>query len=108
MTTPPDTAKDIRQFIAASVFVVLLVLLIGYLTFIPVPEANKDLIVTILGVIVGGGAVAMQSLFGGVKTEEAQKLREKLIRMETKFDTLKDEHDKLMTMLVENHVVKAE
>lgn len=94
-----------RQFAAASVFVILLILLLAYLTFIPVPEQNKDLIVTIMGVLVGGGAAAMPKLFGDKQDIETEKLKSKLTKLEVEYFTLKKEHDSLIKMLVERHVV---
>ena len=97
--------KDTRQFMAAGVFVFLLVLLLCYLTFIPVPEANKDLIVTIMGVLVGGGAAAMPKLFGDTSDKETEQLKHRLIKMEVQHDVLKGEYDRLTEMLIKRHVI---
>lgn len=97
--------KDARQFAAAGIFVFLLVLLLCYLTFIPVPEANKDLIVTIMGVLVGGGAAAMPKLFGDASDKETEELKRRLVKMEVKHDVLKKEYDRLTDMLISRHVI---
>lgn len=100
-----NATRDLRQFAAAGVFVLLLVLLLCYLTFIPVPEANKDLIVTIMGVLVGGGAAAMPKLFGEGNDQETQDLKRRLLKMEAKYGTLKEQHDRLTQLLIEKHIV---
>ena len=107
--------KDTRQFIAAGVFVLILVLLMLYLTFIPVPDANKDLIVTILGVLMGGAAAAMPKLFGDKADEDVAKLVAKVDKLEAsnvllhqENALLKEQLDKLREMLVERHVVNGE
>ena len=107
-------SKDIRTYVASAVFVILLILLLGYLTFIPVPDANKDLIVAIIGVLVGGASSAMTNLFGK-GDEEKEKLLNRVRKLEneytilqTEYGTLKNEYDKIMGMLVTRHVVEKE
>lgn len=103
-----------KRFLSSAVFVLLLVLLLLYLTFIPVPSDNKDLIVTILGVLVGGSAAAMPNLFGDPDTEKAV-LEERINKLEvenklliTRIDTIKTEYDRLTDMLIKRHIVEAD
>ena len=58
------TKRDVLIWIASFMMLLLLVGLVAYLTFIPVPAENKELIITVLGVLLGGGAAAMPNLFG--------------------------------------------
>ena len=110
-----QTNKDTRQFIAAGVFVLILVLLMLYLTFIPVPEPNKDLIVAILGVLMGGAAAAMPKLFGDKADEDVARLVAKVDKLEAsnallhkENELLRDQLDQLRIMLVKRHVVDGE
>lgn len=96
------------RVVASSAMLVTVVLLLLYLTFIPVPEENKDLIVTILGVILGAAATASPNLFGDNNEEELELLRKKILKLETANKVLNAKHDALQTMLIERHVVKGE
>ena len=108
-------AKDLRQFAAAGVFVILLIALLLFLTYIPVPDSNKDIIVTIIGVLMGGAASAMPKLFGDDNAAAAEAkiaadrkvaiMAKKLDTVETKYEMLKTNHDYLVAMLVEHHVI---
>lgn len=107
-------SKDIRTYVASAVFVILLILLLGYLTFIPVPDANKDLIVAIIGVLVGGASSAMTNLFGN-RDDEKEKLLHRIAQLEASYGilqaeyaTLEHKYDEMRDMLVNRHIVKRE
>lgn len=122
---PVENGRDVRIYIASSIFVFLLILLMLYLTYIPVPGDNKDLIVTIIGVLVGGAASAMNNLFGS-KDEEKEALKRKFIELEkdsgqritalekkliavqAEYEELDARYRSLVDMLVKRHVVDAE
>jgi len=70
-------SKDQRTFIASAIFVFLVLLLIAYLTFIEVPDSNKDLITAIISMMVGGLGVSLNKLFGS-DGEEIKQLRSEL------------------------------
>lgn len=96
-------------------FVLILVLLMLYLTFIPVPETNKDLIVAILGVLMGGAASAMPKLFGDKADEDVARLVAKVDKLEAsnvllhkENELLRDQLTELRVMLVKRHVVDGE
>lgn len=99
--------KEDRSFGAAAFFVLLLVGMVGFLTFIPVPEENDKLIVAIIGVIVGGAAPSMQTLFGK-QDDENDRLKERLSKLETEYAVLEAKYDQVMEMLVKRHVVNGE
>jgi len=119
------TKRDLLVWTASFFMLLMLIALVGYLTFIPVPDTNKDLIITVLGVILGGGAAAMPNLFGD-KDGETNKLRDSIIQMEKEMakqkaehdlkiaelqvqnETLRQQYDKIVAMLVERHVIHGE
>ena len=119
------TRRDLMIYIASFFMLLLLTGMVGYLTFIPVPADNKELIVTVLGVLLGGGAAAMPNLFGD-KEGETGKLKEHIARLEaqmaeqrrvhdvqiaslqTALDTTKAQYDQIVAMLIDRHVVRAE
>lgn len=104
-------SREIRQYAASAFFVVLLVLLIGYLTFIPVPDENKEIILTIIGVIVGGAAPAMSRLFGDDDTEKAKlksevaELKAENEKLQTEVETLRHQLEYITKELLEKHVI---
>lgn len=113
MSTTWIRDKDVRSYVAATLFLFLVLLLLAYLTFIPVPAANKDLITAIISMLVGGLGVSLNKLFGTADEEqERQKmehereiagLRENLAVLQAKYDVLKQEHDDI-TRRVINHL----
>lgn len=103
--------RDVLIYIASILMLLLLCGLVGYLTFIPVPPDNKDIIITVLGVILGGGAAAMPNLFGD-KDEETAKLKDRIRALENKLDmataeyeTVKHHYDQVVRMLIDRHIV---
>jgi len=100
-------SKDVRQYIASGVFVALIVALMLFLTFIEIPTSNKDLIVSIISMFVGGLGVAMGKLFGD-NDAEIDQLRAEMSELRVQYDTVKGQYDSIVRMLVERHVVNAE
>lgn len=116
------TRRDTLIYLASFTMLMLLVGLVGYLTFIPVPPENKELIITVMGVLLGGGAAAMPNLFGD-KDGETEKLRERVRVVEAAMkdqkashdvqiaaltaqnETIKLQFDQIVSMLVQRHVV---
>jgi predicted component of type VI protein secretion system len=102
--------RDTLIYFASFVMLMLLVGLVGYLTFIPVPTDNKELIITVMGVLLGGGAAAMPNLFGD-KDSETEKLRSRVRELESDIAVLKaeyrqtkDQYDTIVKMLVDRHL----
>lgn len=105
------TARDKLIYIASFVMLAALFGLVAYLTFIPVPADNKDIIITILGVILGGGAAAMPNLFGD-KDEETEKLKDRISSLESQLGIItaqyKDvsrRYETVLGMLVDRHFI---
>jgi hypothetical protein len=105
---------EIRKYWASLLMLVILLGIIGYLTYIPVPSQNKEIIVTVLGVVLGGGAAAMPNLFGSTDAD-TEILKEKFADLKAEheilkasYTTLKENYDSIMKMLIERHVVNAE
>lgn len=100
-----------RRWFASIFMLVILVGLIAYLTFIPVPEANRGIIITVLGVLLGAASSAIPNLFGNVDKEkeeliaELNSLKQEIKVLSVKYETLSDQHDKITRMLVERHVI---
>ena len=100
-------SKDARQYVAAGIFVALIVALMLFLTFIEIPTSNKDLIVSIISMFVGGLGVAMGKLFGD-NDAEIDQLKAEMSELRVQYDDVKGQYDSIVRMLVERHVVNAE
>lgn len=107
-------ANETRKFIASAFMLVLLVGLMGALVFWAIPPANRDLIITILSVLLGAGAAAIPNLFGDQKSEVAA-LKSRISALESqaevllaRYNEVKESHDRLTAMLIQRHVVEAE
>ena len=100
-------SKDVRQYVAAGIFVALVVSLMLFLTFIEIPTSNKDLIVSIISMFVGGLGVAIGKLFGD-NDVEMEKMREELDTLKVEYGVVKDQYDKIVSMLITRHVIDAQ
>lgn len=101
-------------YITSFVMLFILVGLVGYLTFIPVPIENKDIIITVLGVLLGGGAAAMPNLFGD-KDAQTEKLKERIVTLEghievitAQYKDVSDRYDAVISMLVNRHFIPSD
>lgn len=95
-----------RKYAASGVFVFLVLALMLFLTYVTIPPANKDIIISIISVIVGGTGVAMATLFSESESEvdklraELTAVKFELAQQEARFDTLKSMYDEVMLQLV--------
>ncbi len=107
-------SSESRKFLASAALLLVLVLLVGYLTFIPVPSSNKDVIISILGVLVGAGAAAVPNLVGDPKSEtkalqyQVNSLQAELDVVKAQYLTVKESYDRITDMLIKRHVVDAD
>jgi hypothetical protein len=102
--------SEIRKFWASMLMLGITVCLVGYLTFIPVPSDNKEVVLTVLGVLLGGASAAMPNLFGD-QDGETDALRSRVRELETNYAILKAEYtstkaelDSIVKMLIDRHL----
>lgn len=103
--------KDVMRFTASSLMLIIIVSLMMYLTFVEVPEGNKDIIITILGVLLGAGAAAIPNLFGD-SDKEKELMQVRIAHLENTVDvqngiieTLRSELTSIRTLLIDRHVI---
>lgn len=106
--------KEFLTWVVSVFMLFLLAGLIAYLTYIPVPDKNKDIIITVIGVLLGGASAAMPNLFGS-PDGEAKQLRSRIDELESankvlnaELITIKHQYDSIVAMLVQRHVVQGE
>ena len=98
--------KDKRQYVAAGVFMMLVIMLMLFLTYIKIPVDNKDLVVSIISMLVGRSSIATDTLFGGHDTqfEELKKRIDDLERenalIQADRRVIKEEYDQIVKLLV--------
>ena len=84
---------------AAFIFLLLLVGLIAFLTFVPLPPASEKVVLMIIGGLMVSATNALPKLFGD------DNLKDRLQRLEVEHDLLRTKYDEVMRMLVDRHVV---
>lgn len=89
---------------AAFLFLLLLIGMIAFLTFVPVPEESKQVILIIIGGLMTSAATALPKLFGSEDLEKEAQRRE-LETLKTQYRTLKQQFDELTSQLIRDHVL---
>ena len=92
-------AKEHKKQVMAIGFVVLVLALMMFLTFVTIPSGNKDIIVSIISMIVGGLGLALARLFGE-RDEEVDELRKELEDLRVRYEVLKSSYDDIVGQLV--------
>jgi hypothetical protein len=62
---------DVRNIIAV-LYIVLVLFFIYVLAFVPIPEANKDLVNVLGGTVIGGSGMILSFYFGASKATGAK------------------------------------
>jgi hypothetical protein len=84
------------QKVAAFIFLLLLVGMICFLTFIPLPPASEKAVL----MIVGG---SLPKLFGSSKE---QALHDEIVALKIKHEELRISYDMLVKLLIDRHVIE--
>ena len=93
---------QIFEKLAAFVFLLLLVGMVLFLVFIPLPEASEKVVLMIIGGLMTSATTALPKLFGQEDTKK------RLAKLEAEHALLKGSYDQITRMLVERHVVHGE
>lgn len=98
--------KDKRQYVAAAVFIVLILAIFIFLTYVEVPENNKVMFTAIFSVIAGRMSAAADTLFGS-NDVEIRSLKKRIEALEKENAILlaneeltKQKYDNLMELIV--------
>jgi hypothetical protein len=84
---------------------VLVLSLGGVLIYIEIPQSNKDLVVSIISMLVGATGMAVGKILGE-EEGDVGKIRQALEESELRFATLKSIHESMVTMLVDRHIIR--
>jgi|TARA_R110002094_G_scaffold196409_1_gene169175 hypothetical protein len=91
--------RDLIYYCGAAGIFVLVILMLLYLANNSIPPANKDLVVSIIGVIAGSLSVVIFSLIGKNPDEVAQ-LQSKAESQQKQIEMLVKQKDELEQMLI--------
>ena len=92
--------KEIRHYAGAAGVFLIVILLLLFLSFNKIPSENKDLFVSIVGVISGSLSVILFTIIGR-NPNEVQELQKKNEGLEEKVQSLVQQKDELEKMLID-------
>ena len=100
--------NDLRHYAGAAGIFILIIFLLLFLSFNVVPPVNKDIFVTVTGMVVGSLSVVIYTIIGR-NPDEVDALTKKVDSLQTANDHLvnqKDELEKMVITLQENMIDK--
>ena len=97
---PKMKNKDLRHYAGAAGVFILVVGLMLFLAFNDIPQANKDIFVSIIGMIVGSLSVVIYTIIGK-NPDEVSTLQNKVESLQSLADTMEKRNDQLEAMIIE-------
>ena len=99
-------AKEIRHYVGAIGIFMLVVGILIFLSYNEIPSVNKDVIVSIIGMIVGSLSVVIMTVIGR-NPDEVNELKKSNEGLKSKVDHLVAQKDELEGMLitVQNNII---
>lgn len=92
--------KDLRHYVGAAGVFILVVALMLFLAYNDIPSANKDIFVSIIGMIVGSLSVVIYTIIGK-NPDEVNSLQNKVESLQSLADTMEKRNDQLEAMIIE-------
>ncbi len=93
-------SKEVRHYIGAAGVFLLVVALMLFLAYNDIPSSNKDIFVSIIGMIVGSLSVVIYTIIGK-NPDEVNKLQQKVESLQSLADTMEKRNDQLEAMIIE-------
>ena len=97
---PKMRNKEIRHYVGAAGVFILVVGLMLFLAFNDIPQSNKDIFVSIIGMIVGSLSVVIYTIIGK-NPDEVNALQQKVESLQSLADTMEKRNDQLEAMIIE-------
>jgi len=92
-------AKELRHYIGAIGIFLLVIGILMFLSFNEIPDMNKDVVVSIIGMIVGSLSVVIMTVIGR-NPDEVNELKKQNEGLTSKVDHLVTQKDELEKMLI--------
>lgn len=84
--TRAGVLQDRRNWASAAFIIIMMGGMILFLSTYPIPEENRDLIVSMLSIFTGGATLALNRLMGNSRDEEEKKeLKRKIADLEKRL-----------------------
>tara|TARA_B100001939_G_C16646322_1_gene489847 strand:+ start:71 stop:454 length:384 start_codon:yes stop_codon:yes gene_type:complete len=91
--------REVRHYIGAVGVFLLVILLLLFLSFHQIPQDNKDIFVSITGMIVGSLSVVIYAVIGR-NPDEVQELQRKNQSLQSLCDQMEKRNDQLEGMII--------
>ena len=91
--------KDLRHYIGAAGIFLLVIALLLFLSFYQIPRENKDIFVSIIGMIVGSLSVVVYTIIGK-NPDEVNALQKKVESLQSLTDQMEKRNDQLERMII--------
>ena len=106
MKVTNGVAKEIRHYVGAIGIFMLVVGILVFLSYNEIPSVNKDVIVSIIGMIVGSLSVVIMTVIGR-NPDEVNELKKANEGLTSKVNHLVQQKDELEKMLitVQNNII---
>ena len=92
-------AKELRHYIGAIGIFIFVIGILMFLSFNEIPNMNKDVVVSIIGMIVGSLSVVIMTVIGR-NPDEVNELKKQNEGLSSKVDHLVQQKDELERMLI--------
>jgi len=92
-------AKEIRHYIGAIAIFIFVIGILIFLAFNEIPKMNKDVVVSIIGMIVGSLSVVIMTVIGR-NPDEVNDLKKENTKLSSKNESLINQKDELEKMLI--------
>ena len=92
-------SKDIRHYVGAVGIFSLVIGLLVFLSLTQIPEENKDIFVSIVGMIVGSLSVVIYAVIGK-NPDEVAELQKKNQSLQSLCDQMEKRNDQLEAMII--------
>ena len=99
MKTLNGVAKEIRHYVGAIGIFLFVVGILVFLSYNEIPNMNKDVVVSIIGMIVGSLSVVIVTVIGR-NPDEVNELKKSNESLSTKVEHLVNQKDELEKMLI--------
>ncbi len=91
--------KDLRHYIGAAGIFLLIIFLLLFLSFNQIPPVNKDVFVSIVGMMVGSMSVVIYTIIGK-NPEELEQMKQKNESLQATADQMEVRNDQLEEMII--------
>ena len=93
------SARELRYYIGAIGIFVLVIGLLLFLSFYQIPQNNKDVFISIVGMIVESLSVVIYTIIGK-NPEEVNELQKKVESLQSLADQMEERNDQLEAMVI--------